>query len=265
MCEKRTACFVRQKGNILITSQARGEAPALYSKVARANWNKVDLCSFAAMQYLLRMMYIPKSYRQEDPTITDAFIRENAFATLINWDGNTPFVVHIPMQLQVLPDGSKHLEGHVARMNPIWQTFQEDREVLAIFIGPHTYISPRWYSHINVPTWNYMVAHVYGKPRIVTDREEFFGMLKRLVDHYERGSGYTAEGLPGNILKSEMDGIVGFKIRVERVETSFKLSQNRNSRDHQSTIDELRKRGDESSVLIAKAMSGMRMAGRSDE
>src|SRR5687768_898143 len=111
-------------------------------------------------------MYIPRYYRQNNPEVIDRFIQSNSFATLVCVTDGRPAAVHIPIELRIDRDGVRWLYGHVARANKIWQSFRADRDLLVIFSGPHAYISPRYLTEINVPTWNYMAVHVYGKPSI---------------------------------------------------------------------------------------------------
>lgn len=205
-------------------------------------------------------MYIPRYFRQDDPEIIDSFIYENSFATLVSGTESGLVAVHLPLELNIDRDGCRWLHGHVARANTIWQSFHPGRDLLVIFNGPHAYISPRWYTNINVPTWNYMAVHVYGKPRIVEDSRQVYQMLKRMVERFEgetEVAAYRIEDLPNTVLDSQMRRVVGFQIKVERVEASFKLSQNDEKQDQQTMIEELLKRGDDNSVAVAKAMARM--------
>ena len=103
---------------------------------------------------------------------------------LVTYDGEKPTASHLLME--VVEDGERlFVNGHMSKANPLWKTFEKNPEVLVIFQGPHTYISPTWYNHVNVPTWNYQAVHVYGSPRIVTDHEEYKSMLSRLVARHE--------------------------------------------------------------------------------
>ena len=203
-------------------------------------------------------MYVPGHFRETDQRAIDAFIRRHDFATLVSWDGERPVASHLLLEFERRGEGSACLYGHMSRANPQWKSFDGEREVLAIFSGAHSYVSAGWYGHVNVPTWNYQAAHVYGIPRVVTDSGELKAMLKRLVDRHESEQGatppYRMEALPGEFVDKELRGIAGFKIQVTRVEVAFKLSQNRNERDHSNVIAELEKRGDDASVAIARAM-----------
>ena len=203
-------------------------------------------------------MYIPRHYRQDDPEIIDSFIRENSFATLVSSNENGMEAVHLPVELTIDPDGSRRLHGHVARANKIWLSFHANRDLLVIFNGPHAYISPLWFTSVNVPTWNYMAVHAYGKPRLVEDSQQMYVTLKRMVERFEGDTEvapYRIEDLPNKLLNSQMARIVGFQIKVERIDASFKLSQGDERQDQRTMIEELLKKGDDNSVAVAKAMS----------
>ena len=124
---------------------------------------------------------------------------------------------------------------------------------MLIFQGAHTYISPTWYNHVNVPTWNYMMVHAYGKVRLLQG-DELFGLLSRLVRNHEANSQYRLESLPQDFVQKEIKGVVGFAINITRIEAGYKLSQTRNDEDHVNIIRELEKRGDPESAKVAMAM-----------
>jgi transcriptional regulator len=160
--------------------------------------------------------------------------------------------------------GERFLNGHFARANEQWRTFETGNEVLAIFAGPDTYVSARWYNHVNVPTWNYMVVHAYGKPRLVTNHDELYAMLKTMVDNYEANAvtaqPYKLENLPPDFVEKEMRGIVGFQIKISRLDAKFKLGQNRRQLDYDNVIAELQRSADRNSREIAQAMLANRRA-----
>jgi transcriptional regulator len=145
----------------------------------------------------------------------------------------------------------------MSKVNPLWKTFEANAEVLVIFQGPHTYISPTWYNHVNVPTWNYQAVHVYGSPRIVTG-EEYYAMLSRLIARHEGRTDYRMENLPQDFVEKQMNGTVGFQINVTRIEANYKLSQNRDDEDYHTIIERLHEREDEMSHQVADAMKGNR-------
>ena len=202
-------------------------------------------------------MYIPKLYREEDKAKILEFIRQNDFAVLVTYDGEKPVASHLLME--VVEDGEKILvNGHMSKANAQWKTFEKNPEVLVIFHGAHTYISPTWYNHVNVPTWNYQSIHVYGRPRLITERDEAYSLLKRLVDRYETGSHYKLETLPQDFVEKEIKGIMAFQIEVTRIEANYKLSQNRKDEDHANIITQLEEHTDDLSRAVAEAMRQQR-------
>jgi transcriptional regulator len=197
-------------------------------------------------------MYIPKYYREEDREKILTFLKQNNFPAIVSFDGERPIATHAPVD--IVEDGNDKLTiyAHISRANPQWKTFGE-QEILLIFQGAHTYISPRWYNHINVPTWNYMMIHVYGTPRLLQG-DELYALLSRLVHHHEARTQYSLESLPQDFVQKEMKGIVGLAIDVTRIDAGYKLSQNRNDEDHENIVRELNQREDEDSIKVAKAM-----------
>src|SRR5581483_6442728 len=138
--------------------------------------------------------------------------------------------------------------------NKLWRAFDSTKEVLLIFGGPNTYISPTWYSHLNVPTWNYIAVHLYGTPRLIDGGPELTDILSRLIKRYETKSDYRLESLPRDFVEKEMRGTMGFQVKVTRVEANFKLSQNRNDEDYANVVRQLEARRDEQSVAVANEM-----------
>ena len=199
-------------------------------------------------------MYVSHFYREEDLKKVADFVREHDFATLVLSQDGVPVASHLLMDFDTSPDGTWLVNGHMARANKLWRAFDSAQEVLLIFGGPNTYISPTWYNHLNVPTWNYIAVQLYGAPRVIDGGPELEDILSRLIKRYETQSGYRMETLPADFREKEMRGAVGFQVKVTRVEANFKLSQNRSDEDHASVIQKLEARGDEHSVAIAKEM-----------
>jgi len=202
-------------------------------------------------------MYISKLYREEDRGKILEFLKQNEFATLVAYDGEKPTASHL--LLEVIEDGEKlFVNGHMSKANPLWKTFEKNLEVLVIFQGPHTYISPTWYNHVNVPTWNYQAVHLYGSPRVVTDHAEAYSLLSKLIERHEAESQYKLETLPQDFVEKEMKGIVAFQIAVTRIEANYKLSQNRGDEDYHNIVSRLEEREDEMSHGVAVAMKAKR-------
>ena len=209
-------------------------------------------------------MYIPSHFKETDVGKLKDFIRKNDFATVISQERGRPIASHLLVELTEDPSGDLYLNGHMARGNPQWKTFLPAPEVLVIFLGPHTCISPTWYAAAeSVPTWNYIAAHVYGVPRIISDHDELHELLRHLVERHEStgyGAGsYDLKGLPEAFVENMMGGVVGFRIEVERIEASYKLSQNRKEKDFENVIIELNRRTDQNSHEVAEETEGVRM------
>ncbi|MEY2631306.1 MAG: Protease synthase and sporulation protein 2, partial [Bacteroidota bacterium] len=134
----------------------------------------------------------------------------------------------------------------------------DNDEVLAIFSGAHTYISSSWYDHENVPTWNYLAVHVYGKVRVY-NHEEALDFLKKLVDKYEAKSEtpVRVENLSEKTMR-EAHGIVAFEIEITSLEAQKKLSQNRDDKNYKNIIEELEKTKENQAIAIAEAMKNNR-------
>lgn len=185
-------------------------------------------------------------------------IRAHGFAVLVSAAEGGVQAVHLPLTLVEQPGEPLQLLGHVSVANPIWRGLREDAEVLAIFSGPHSYVSPRWYNHVNVPTWNYMAVHAYGRARVLTDAAETHAAMKRLVDQYEADAGvaepYRMEQLPPEFLASQMKGIAVLAMTVTRLEAAFKLSQNRDAESYANVVRELGASDDAAARAVAAEM-----------
>jgi transcriptional regulator len=197
-------------------------------------------------------MYTPAHFKNSNVTEVKDFIKKNSFGILISQADKSLLATHIPLELST---DEQKLEGHISRANPQWKQFDPSTEVLAIFSGPHTYISSSWYNHENVPTWNYIAVHVYGKVTIL-EGDQLYKALQKMVDKYEQHSvnPVALETMSPEYVKRAMQGIVGFEITITRMEAAYKLSQNRDDVNHHNIIQELEKHTDEHSLAIAQEM-----------
>ena len=203
-------------------------------------------------------MYTPDIYKNEDPESIKAFLKENSFGILINQSNGKLCATHIPIELEINSDGKEILQGHISRLNPQAEGFTENDKVLAVFTGPHSYISSSWYDHENVPTWNYIAVHVYGRIKIVnedTTKEQ----LKKLVDKYEANSEnpVRVEDLSTQTMR-QVKGIFGFEIEIDEIQATKKLSQSRDDHNYKNIISELEKTKNSQSIALAKEMAKCR-------
>lgn len=202
-------------------------------------------------------MFIPKHFEVTDMNEVRDFIRSNSFGTIITTDQGRPTATHLPLELNEI-EREYYITGHFAKANPQWKTLEEQKEVLIIYQGPHAYISSTWYEDENVSTWNYQSVHVYGTPSIL-DEDALKEDLKRLMHKYEghKENGAVWENTSADT-KKQINGIVGFKIKVEEVQAAYKLSQNRNEKDYKNVIDKLYEEKDPNAHKVADAMKKLR-------
>ena len=180
-------------------------------------------------------MYTPEQFKVSDlPTLHADMERWN-FASLITPDADGgPQVTHLPLLLNRNCGRFGVLAGHMARANHHWRVFSQSRGSLAIFHGPHGYISPRWYdSEIAVPTWNYVAVHTFGTPRLVEGTESMVAHLNELIRYHEgtETEAWRADRLPADTFAALLKAIVCFDMRIVRIEGKAKLGQNRSRHD----------------------------------
>lgn len=201
-------------------------------------------------------LYIPHPFALREPAQITRLVAEHPFATLVTACTPEPHVSHVPLQF-VADSGAKGtLLGHMARANPHWQRFAVGPSV-AVFHGPHAYVSPSWYAEpaAAVPTWNYVVVHMHGSAEVMDDEREKRALLDDMVRRYEgsRAQPWRLQ-LEGRPLEALLGAIVGFRMRVERIDAKFKLSQNRSPKDRERVIGALRGEGNANASVTAEWM-----------
>lgn len=200
-------------------------------------------------------MYLPEAFNAKDSAALDRLAAHNAFGTLVSQIGGTPFVSHLPV-LYRRAEGQVTLTGHWARANPQWREIEAQR-VLFILHGPHAYISPRWYlePEKNVPTWNYAVAHVYGRVRVIHDVAEIERIVTALSAQYEAGAEkpwrFEDAGEAG---RTRLKAIVGFELTADEVQVKLKLNQNHIEGNVRGAIEGLRATGSVEAGAVADWM-----------
>ncbi|MGH8444275.1 MAG: FMN-binding negative transcriptional regulator [Solimonas sp.] len=175
-------------------------------------------------------LYTPQLFEGRDREVARRLIAGHPFATLITsggGGGDEPQITHLPLLLR-----GDELHGHMARANPHWQRFAQGHTV-AVFHGPHAYVSPRWYETpaIHVPTWNYATVHVAGRPEAATDDAAARAMLEALTAHFDPDFRATDERV-----SRLLGGIAAFRMPIARLDAKFKMSQNRTAADRVGVI-----------------------------
>lgn len=209
-------------------------------------------------------MYIPKQFEELRIDVMHELIRACPLATLVTLSADGLNANHIPMHVLPAPAPFGTLQGHVARANPILRDFETNKEVLAIFHGPNSYITPTWYATKKqtgkvVPTWNYAVVHAYGTMRAIDDTVWLRQQLETLTAHNEAvfAEPWAVADAPSEYTENIIRHIVGIEMVVTRLIGKWKVSQNQPSENRASVIDGLKEGelGDSSAMaaLVAAA------------
>jgi transcriptional regulator len=172
-------------------------------------------------------MYVPPHFAVSDTTSLHDLIERYSFGLLVSQVGGVPFASHLPILLERSAGAHGTLFGHVARANPHWRELA-GQTALAVFSGPHAYVSPTWYESDNVvPTWNYVAVHAYGRAAVIEDRAAVLDIVQRSVAVYESAMPrpWTFDGT-SPYAGRQLGAIVGFRIEIERLEGKWKLNQN---------------------------------------
>ncbi|MBE2260476.1 MAG: FMN-binding negative transcriptional regulator [Candidatus Accumulibacter sp.] len=201
-------------------------------------------------------MYIPEHFKETNSERISSLIESNSFGVLVTAPDGVPFVSHLPFVFDHAAGSKGKLLGHMARANPQWQHFSSCGEVLAVFQGPHAYVSPSWYSSPGVPTWNYAVIHLRGKPRLIESKSELETLVERLTNiHESHMPNPWQPNLAGEQRTRLLSMIVGFEIEVTDIQAKFKLSQNRPPEDQQSVVEKLSESSNQIEAAVAELMS----------
>ena len=196
-------------------------------------------------------MYSPAYNQVENHVEVVAFMRANNFALLVTGTGGALHGSHLPVLVHER-DGKIALDMHMARNNAQWKEFFDDEEVMVVFSGPHAYVSPRWYEEQErVPTWNYAALHAYGIPRLVSDKQKKHESQRRLVAALDPRWLPKFDALRAEYVDMMLEGIVNFEIPVARLETRWKLSQNRSRREQELIAAQLAKSADSAERALA--------------
>jgi len=206
-------------------------------------------------------MYIPEFNRLTDRNEIVAFMKQFSFANIISARNNLPVATPLPFLIK-LKDEQIILTSHFAKANDQWKDI-ENNQVLIIFSEPHAYISPANYDKIlNVPTWNYISVHAYGKGKLITESEKVAEILEATIDNYESAYRQQWDNFPEEYKLKMSKGIVAFEIVVTEVKAKKKLSQNRSEEEKQRIIESLSESEDSNERQIAAFMKKEQSTGK---
>jgi transcriptional regulator len=200
-------------------------------------------------------MYKFPYYTEQDQEKILVFMNNNPFVLITGMGQDYPVATYIPVEISNNEEGKMILSGHMMRKTDHHLAFENNNNVLVIFNGPHCYVSASWYTTPKVgSTWNYMTVHAKGRISF-TNEEGTYNAVKAVSDKYEgKETAAAFDKLPAAYINSMVKAIVGFHIEVERIDNTFKLSQNRDEESKKNIIHELTKRGDGNSLAIAAEM-----------
>ena len=204
-------------------------------------------------------MYNPPAFREDDPDTLRALIADARLALLAcNGADGAPALTHLPLLL----DGDALL-GHVARANGHWRALAAAGRAVAVFSGPEAYVSPGWYASKAehgrvVPTWNYVAVHAEGPVEVFDDPARLCDAVARLTDRHEasRAAPWSVADAPPAFMDAQLRGIVGVRLRIERLSGKRKLSQNRSEADRAGVLAGLGGSDDPRDRAVSDAMSG---------
>lgn len=200
-------------------------------------------------------MYKMPHFTEKDMNAVIDFMKAHSFITLIGVNSAAPVATQVPV-LFAEKDGQMILRGHIMKHTDHYQAFTQNRAALAMFTGPHCYVSSSWYKERNIgSTWNYMTVHAKGTIALQED-EDTLQLITDLTHYYEdrQPTPETVEMMPKDYVKDIVKAIAAFELTVEQLEPIFKLSQNRSDESYQNIIQQLHHAGDHQSLAIAGEM-----------
>jgi transcriptional regulator len=206
-------------------------------------------------------MYLPKPFEEKRPEILHALLREHPFGALVVMTATGLEANHVPFEIDPDPGPFGTLHCHLSRANQAWHDVVPDTEVLAIFQGPHSYITPSWYPNRHetgkdVPTWNYIVVHARGPMRVIDDPHHVRGHLEKLLARHEakRPQPWQITDAPADYVAQQIERIIGIEIPLTSLVGKWKLGQNRTLRDRNAMLQGLLEEGRPDATALAAAV-----------
>ncbi len=203
-------------------------------------------------------MYVPTHFAETRVDVLHELVRAHPLGALVVLGADGLDANHIPFEIDPEPAPFGTLRGHVARANPVWRDFSPEVEALAIFEGPHAYISPAWYASKKehgkvVPTWNYAVVHAHGIARAIEDASWLRAHVEALTNAHETGrqAPWAVGDAPADFIDKLLNAIVGIEISVTRLTGKWKVSQNRSVPDRIGVLEGLERDGAGSNAGMA--------------
>ena len=200
-------------------------------------------------------MYKLPHFTEKDTDKVIAFMKENAFAIITGWGEQYPVATHIPLEVVVEANDKIILCGHIMKNSDHHKAFVKNSNVLAIFNGPHCYVSASWYNNPqSASTWNYMTVHAKGNI-VFTNDTGTYAAIKAVTNKYEGTTTAAAfDAMSKEYIDQMLKAIIGFTIEIEKLDNVFKLSQNKSESEQINIIEQLKKTTDGDSINVALEM-----------
>ena len=197
-------------------------------------------------------MYIPRYYAQEDRAKLFEFMKDNSFGILFSHTGDEPMASHLPFVIDEEGGDQGLILGHMAKANDQWR-YADGQQVMVVFHGPHTYVSPTWYQEDEVvPTWNYVTVHATGIFKPFEDRTRMEESVSRLTDQHEASQPEPWQMDYSTEYADQMfKRVVGFQIEITDLKGKWKLNQNHSEERRGRVSQQLKAEGGEVNLQIA--------------
>ena len=250
--------------------------PKTYLSVNKINTHTYVLCTFICSRrkpnYIkltgtlaeAEALYLPAHFNEIRLDVIRALMRAHPLSTLVTQGDSGLIANHIPMQTLDEPAPLGCIRGHIARANPLWRDYRSGTDALAIFQGPHTYISPSFYpskakSGEVVPTWNYAVVHANGSLKFIEDVNWLREFVAGLTTTHEapRALPWKIEDAPAPYIDKNLKQIIGFEFSITALQGKWKLSQNRSQADREGVLRNLESADDADSRELAVALASL--------
>jgi transcriptional regulator len=185
-------------------------------------------------------MHPAKPFHVDDRETLLAFIRAHPFVTIAAAAGGRPFTAQAPVVIRELDFGEVALDFHLSRGNALAPYVVQGFRAVALAAGPDAYVSPDWYGSADqVPTWNYVSAEAEGLVAPLSDAE-FVALLDDLSAQEEARllpkKPWTRDKMSPGRFETMMRGIIGCRLSVERLQGTWKLSQNKTDTDRAGVV-----------------------------
>jgi len=199
-------------------------------------------------------MYVPRINQLEDRAALLAYMRAYSFAPIASSGAGGLMATHLPFVIEE-QGGRITLLAHMAKANPQWRDFAAGTDAMVIFMQPHAYVSPRLYDNRqNVPTWNYVAVHAYGRPVLIEERAAKMELQKKLIGQHDAAYLAQMAELPESYLDAKLAAIVSFSLEATRIDARYKLSQDKNPAERERIALELERSGDSVVAETARLM-----------